>query len=203
VGKGTYASRIAKRLGVAHIATGDLIRDEIKAGSTVGQQVRQGEAAFEVVVACYACIHNQALSCLSVCVPIACVDLQMQSIVNAGKLVPDNMIFNVGGMCAQMQTDPRPLVLSAESISVFDNAPQLLHKRLDIGRSERGEQGFILDGFPRTQHQVSQNPLPSRCSLATVAHHAPCVHPAVVTIKLDALVPLDAIEAFVLFVSSA
>lgn len=40
VGKGTYASRVAKQLGVAHIATGDLIRDEIKAGSEVGKQVR-------------------------------------------------------------------------------------------------------------------------------------------------------------------
>lgn len=40
VGKGTYASRVSKHLGVAHIATGDLIRDEIKAGSAVGKQVR-------------------------------------------------------------------------------------------------------------------------------------------------------------------
>lgn len=42
VGKGTYASRIAKHLGVAHIATGDLIREEIKAQTNVGQQVTGG-----------------------------------------------------------------------------------------------------------------------------------------------------------------
>jgi hypothetical protein len=47
VGKGTYASRIAKRLNIAHIATGDLIRDEIKAGSTVGQQVGKTSRGFE------------------------------------------------------------------------------------------------------------------------------------------------------------
>jgi len=42
VGKGTYASRIAKHLGVAHIATGDLIREEIKAQTSTGQQVTGG-----------------------------------------------------------------------------------------------------------------------------------------------------------------
>ena len=39
VGKGTYASRIAKHLGVPHIAAGDLVRAEIKSGSDLGQQV--------------------------------------------------------------------------------------------------------------------------------------------------------------------
>ncbi len=39
VGKGTYASRAAKHFNVAHIATGDLIRNEIKEGSPLGQQV--------------------------------------------------------------------------------------------------------------------------------------------------------------------
>jgi adenylate kinase len=36
---GTYASRAAKHFGIAHIATGDLIRDEIKAKTTLGTQV--------------------------------------------------------------------------------------------------------------------------------------------------------------------
>ncbi len=40
VGKGTYADIIAKRLGVAHVATGDLIRHEIKTGTPLGLQVR-------------------------------------------------------------------------------------------------------------------------------------------------------------------
>jgi adenylate kinase len=39
VGKGTYASRIAKQLGLAHIATGDLIRQEIKTKTPMGLQV--------------------------------------------------------------------------------------------------------------------------------------------------------------------
>lgn len=40
VGKGTYASRVAERLGVPHIAAGDLVRAEIKSGSALGNEVR-------------------------------------------------------------------------------------------------------------------------------------------------------------------
>ncbi|KXZ41967.1 hypothetical protein GPECTOR_233g540 [Gonium pectorale] len=41
VGKGTYASRVAKTFGVPHIATGDLIRAEIGAGSEMGAQMKR------------------------------------------------------------------------------------------------------------------------------------------------------------------
>lgn len=44
VGKGTYASRVAAALNVAHIAAGDLVRAEIKSGSLLGQQVRRSGA---------------------------------------------------------------------------------------------------------------------------------------------------------------
>lgn len=40
VGKGTYASRIAPALGIPTISTGELVRDEIKAGSALGDQVK-------------------------------------------------------------------------------------------------------------------------------------------------------------------
>jgi predicted ATPase with chaperone activity len=40
VGKGTYASRVAKLLGVPHISAGDLVRDEIKAGTALAKQAR-------------------------------------------------------------------------------------------------------------------------------------------------------------------
>jgi len=41
VGKGTYASRVAKAMNVPHIAAGDLVRAEIKSGTALGQQVRR------------------------------------------------------------------------------------------------------------------------------------------------------------------
>ena len=41
VGKGTYSKRIAEALGMSHIAAGDLVRDEIKSGSTLGAQMQE------------------------------------------------------------------------------------------------------------------------------------------------------------------
>lgn len=40
VGKGTYSTRVAEALGIPHISAGDLVRDEIKSGSTFGKTVR-------------------------------------------------------------------------------------------------------------------------------------------------------------------
>ncbi|GAB4854890.1 hypothetical protein Ancab_023476 [Ancistrocladus abbreviatus] len=57
VGKGTYASRLSNLLGIPHIATGDLVREE-----------------------------------LSVSGPLA---PQLAEIVNRGKLVPDDIIFDL------------------------------------------------------------------------------------------------------------
>jgi adenylate kinase len=46
-GKGTQAARISEDVGIPHVATGDLIRDEIAAGTPFGKQVQsyndQGE----------------------------------------------------------------------------------------------------------------------------------------------------------------
>ncbi|MBO3755297.1 MAG: adenylate kinase [Candidatus Brockarchaeota archaeon] len=38
-GKGTYASRLVPRLGVPHISTGDILRDEVKSGSELGKSI--------------------------------------------------------------------------------------------------------------------------------------------------------------------
>lgn len=39
VGKGTYASRLSRLLGVPHIATGDLVRDELASSGPLSKQV--------------------------------------------------------------------------------------------------------------------------------------------------------------------
>eukprot|EP01025_Chloroclados_australasicus_P024757 TRINITY_DN2482_c0_g1_i1.p2 TRINITY_DN2482_c0_g1~~TRINITY_DN2482_c0_g1_i1.p2 ORF type:complete len:275 (-),score=30.40 TRINITY_DN2482_c0_g1_i1:214-1038(-) len=41
VGKGTYCSRIASALNIPHIATGDLVRNEIKSGSEKGKKIAE------------------------------------------------------------------------------------------------------------------------------------------------------------------
>ena len=40
-GKGTQAVRIAERLGITHISSGDLLRQHVTEGTTLGQQVQQ------------------------------------------------------------------------------------------------------------------------------------------------------------------
>jgi adenylate kinase len=39
VGKGTYASRLSSLLGVPHIATGDLVREELSSSGLLSSQV--------------------------------------------------------------------------------------------------------------------------------------------------------------------
>jgi len=40
-GKGTYASRLMKRLGIAHISTGDLVREEIRSQTLLGKKIEK------------------------------------------------------------------------------------------------------------------------------------------------------------------
>jgi adenylate kinase len=82
-GKGTQAKRIAADYGLAHIATGEILRDAIADGSELGRRV--------------------------------------QPILESGELVPDDLMI------------------------------ELIRVRL---QSEDAENGFVLDGFPRTMAQA-------------------------------------------------
>jgi adenylate kinase len=82
-GKGTQAKRISEEYGLAHIATGDMLRSAIAAGTPLGRRV--------------------------------------QPIVDAGELVPDDLMI------------------------------ELIRERLG---EEDAQEGFILDGFPRTMVQA-------------------------------------------------
>ena len=83
-GKGTQAARVAQRLGIPHVSTGEMFRDHVEGDTELGRQVK--------------------------------------AIMEAGDYVPD-------------------------SITVA-----MLEERL--GRPDAAE-GFILDGFPRTEPQAS------------------------------------------------
>ena len=82
-GKGTQAKRIADEYGLAHVATGDMLRSAIDAGTDLGRRV--------------------------------------QPILESGELVPDDLMID------------------------------LIRERL---QSLDPEQGFVLDGFPRTMAQA-------------------------------------------------
>jgi adenylate kinase len=48
-GKGTYASRLNVSLGIPHISTGDMVRDEIKAQTELGKKIKQYSDKGELV----------------------------------------------------------------------------------------------------------------------------------------------------------
>ena len=48
-GKGTYASRLTTILGIPHISTGDIVRDEIKAQTELGKTIKKYSDKGELV----------------------------------------------------------------------------------------------------------------------------------------------------------
>lgn len=58
VGKGTYASRLCNLLGVPHIATGDLVREELASSGPLSAQV-----SFHFVICCYVLFHTISIVC--------------------------------------------------------------------------------------------------------------------------------------------
>jgi adenylate kinase len=48
-GKGTQCSRLAERLGISHVSTGDLMRDEIARRSPIGRQIERFVAIGDLV----------------------------------------------------------------------------------------------------------------------------------------------------------
>ncbi|MEM2150849.1 MAG: adenylate kinase, partial [Candidatus Bathyarchaeia archaeon] len=48
-GKGTYASRLAVILGVPHISTGDMVREEIRAQTEIGKRIKEYSDRGELV----------------------------------------------------------------------------------------------------------------------------------------------------------
>jgi len=48
-GKGTYASRLTTILGIPHISTGDIVRDEIKAQTELGKTIKEYSDKGELV----------------------------------------------------------------------------------------------------------------------------------------------------------
>jgi adenylate kinase len=82
-GKGTQAKRIAAEYGIPHVATGDMLRSAIAAGTPFGREV--------------------------------------QPIYDSGRLVPDELMIG------------------------------LIRERLD---EDDAQNGFVLDGFPRTPAQA-------------------------------------------------
>ncbi|KAG6527294.1 hypothetical protein ZIOFF_009391 [Zingiber officinale] len=120
VGKGTYASRLSRLLGVPHIATGDLVRDELASSGPLSKQVKEKKNFAVLPLKVFLNTIAGQFLLITLGLLIICI---LAEIVNQGHLVSDEIIIN------------------------------LLSKRLEDG-GNKGESGFILDGFPRTTRQA-------------------------------------------------
>lgn len=149
VGKGTYASRIAAALNVPHIAAGDLVRAEIKSGSTLGQQmqaiVSKGQLLPDETIievgwgsGCSSSTAEQTVHTKS-CGHWHNQQQQEQKSVDLWR-------WRFLGSCQ---------VLTSHLCALL----QVLHHRLQQGAAA-GEGGFILDGFPRWEQQQQQQQCP-------------------------------------------
>ncbi|KAF9595201.1 hypothetical protein IFM89_037787 [Coptis chinensis] len=125
VGKGTYAGRLSTLLGVPHIATGDLVRQELSSSGPLSQQ------CVECILICdypwnKILEKRENVEHISSELKLkrgSSSSEKLAQIVNQGKLLSDEIIFS------------------------------LLSKRLEAGEGKR-QPGFILDGFPRTIRQA-------------------------------------------------
>ena len=72
-GKGTQAKRLVEKFDLTHVSTGDLLREEVRAGSSLGQRVK--------------------------------------GIMEAGQLVPDELVSDIVGKRIRNQSDEEGLLL--------------------------------------------------------------------------------------------
>ncbi|KAL6528748.1 hypothetical protein OROMI_029393 [Orobanche minor] len=84
VGKGTYASRLSTLLGVPHIATGDLVREELSSSGPLSKQFLSGDSGV-----------RKCQKCIELCGFESIEDACLADIVNQGKLVSDEIIINL------------------------------------------------------------------------------------------------------------
>lgn len=97
VGKGTYASRMASKLGVPHIAAGDLVRAQIRDRTPQGLKV------------CHPALPPLAGTQGPAAAVVDLVVLQIAGLVTAGDLIPDTLVLEV----RFTSISPSPAVLPA------------------------------------------------------------------------------------------
>ncbi|KAH0889613.1 hypothetical protein HID58_052042 [Brassica napus] len=93
VGKGTYASRLSTLLGVPHIATGDLVREELASSGPLSRQV-PSLLSFHFHLMNLSPLCRVSVSLVMVLSSTFTL-MQLSEIVNQGKLVSDEIIVNL------------------------------------------------------------------------------------------------------------
>jgi len=154
-GKGTYCEEIQKRLNINHVSTGQLLREEVAANTTLGKRVEQIMKRGDLVDS-----------------SSATVMLQKYLRVNSGKHVL------VDGFPRSMQnsTDFLQLCGRPEFALVFDAPDEVLMERMrnraeSSGREEDNDEHTTkkrIEGFRKTNHKIVENLMNSGVDIYTI-----------------------------------
>lgn len=155
-GKGTQADRLASRLGASHIASGDLVRQEIEDGTTLGKQIAgyndRGELVPDDVVVAMVLPHLSA--CPSWILDGFPRDVAQARILDASLqqlgipldrvvqlAVPDaELVTRLAGRRVSEATgktyhivyDPPPKTDPGPFVQRADDTPESIHRRLEL-----------------------------------------------------------------------
>lgn len=137
-GKGTQAKKVAEKAALAHISTGDMLRQEVASGSALGQQAK--------------------------------------TFMDAGKLVPDDVI--IGMVQARIQQP------DAKSAWILDGFPRTLPQAEALDRSLIGADALthvIYFAVPETVlvGRLSGRRTCSKCGAIWHVEHQPTQRPGV------------------------
>ncbi|CAN1747239.1 Adenylate kinase 1, chloroplastic [Linum perenne] len=149
VGKGTYASRLSNLLGVPHIATGDLVREELNSsGPLASQEILEGVTDIDLVVNLK--LREEALlaKCLGrrICSQcggnynIACIDIKGEN----------------GEPGIYMDPLPPPPQCAEKLIQRADDTEEVVKARLRI----YNESSRPVEGFYRSRGKLLEFSLP-------------------------------------------
>nr|CAB3502132.1 unnamed protein product [Digitaria exilis] len=149
VGKGTYASRLSRLLGVPHIATGDLVRDELAStGPLASQEILDGVIDIDMVVnlklredvLVEKCLGRRICSQCGKNFNVACIDVKgengLPAIYMAPLLPPNNCM--------------------SKMITRADDTEEVVRNRLRI----YNDMSQPVEGFYRDQGKLLEFDLP-------------------------------------------
>ena len=168
VGKGTYSTRIADYFGMEHIASGDLVRDEMRKGTEIGKEVRWrglcggggggGGRAAQRFVWCGVVYERKGLSWHAG----QALKLPSSHARLLHRQSPPHHFADPPAFLPARPVPPACLLLHRPQMKDCVNKGNLLPDTLILrvirdhfmkAHSE-GTDRFLLDGFPRTQQQA-------------------------------------------------
>ena len=150
-GKGTQCAKIVDKYGFTHLSAGDLLRDEVKSGSKLGQQceatMKEGKLVpMEVRMRCL----GVRMGCCSRCMFLACMHCKLRA--------PAQSHIPKLHACIVLHATAPSTLADAGYPSTPSTPPafQVIIGLLRTAMVTSGAKEFLIDGFPRAMDQAAR-----------------------------------------------